>query len=435
VQWCDPSTGNVSHEAAFSVDFSGITFGPGVLAEAGETLAALGCHRIALFTDQAVGRLPAISVALASVRAAKLDVAVYEDVHVEPTDASFLTAARFAREGRFDGYLSIGGGSVIDTCKAAALYSTYPAEFLAYVNAPIGEGRPIPGPLPAHVACPSTCGTGSECTGIAVFDHLGLRAKTGIVSRRLRPARALIDPSLTRSLPPMVVAASGFDVLCHALESFTARPYTARARPASATDRPMSQGRNPWSDVGAREALGLAGRFLVRAVNDAADTEAREGLSWAATLAGIAFGNSGCHLPHAMSYSVAGLVRDYRCPGYPPKEPLVPHGISVVVNAPGVFRALAPHLPERHIEAARLLGATVDGAQVQDAAELISGAFGRLMRAAGVPTSPTRLGYGRADVPALTHGAMLQRRLVENAPIEIDAARMHSLFDDSMTMA
>jgi hydroxyacid-oxoacid transhydrogenase len=415
------------------VDVSSITFGAGVLAEAGQTLAALRCHRVALFTDPTVARLEAISVARGSLQAAGLDVAVYDEARVEPTNVSFAAAAEFARNGNFDGFLSIGGGSVIDTCKAAALYSSYPSEFLAYVNAPIGEGRPVPGPLPPHVACPTTCGTGSECTGIAVFDHLELKAKTGIASRHLRPARALIDPTLTRTLPPMVVAASGFDVLCHALESFTARPYSARARPASAQARPMSQGSNPWSDVGAQEALRLAGRYLVRAVRDSADTDAREALSWAATLAGIAFGNAGCHLPHAMSYSVAGLVRDYRCPGYPQGEALVPHGISVVVNAPSVFRALAPHLPERHLEAARLLGASTDGASAEDAGQQVSGALFRLMRDCGVPVSPAALGYAREDVGALTRGAMLQKRLVDNAPIHIDAARMQGLFEDALS--
>ncbi len=433
VPCCHPTTASLGHEVAFSVDVSAITFGPGVLAEAGEILAARSCHRVALFTDRTVGRLEATSAARGSLEAAGLDVVVYDEVHVEPTDVSFLAAAKFARDGKFDGFLSIGGGSVIDTCKAATLYSTYPAEFLAYVNAPMGEGRPVPGPLPPHVACPTTCGTGSECTGIAVFDHLQLRAKTGIASRHLRPTRALIDPTLTGSLPPMVVAASGFDVLCHALESFTARPYSARARPSSAQTRPMSQGRNPWSDVGAREALRLAGRFLVRAVRDAADSEAREALSWAATLAGIAFGNSGVHLPHAMSYSVAGLVRDYRCPGYPDEEPLVPHGISVVVNAPGVFLALAPHLPERHLEAARLLGADAARAAAEDAGELISGALRRMMRETSVPAGLAALGYRRGDVGALTKGAMLQSRLVDNAPIAIDAARMQSLFEDSLS--
>jgi hydroxyacid-oxoacid transhydrogenase len=430
---CHPTTTELGPEVAFSVDVASITFGPGVLAEAGETLRALGSQRVALFTDRTVGKLEAVSLARTSLETAGLEVAVYDAVHVEPTHLSFLAAAEWARNGRFDGFLSVGGGSVIDTCKAAALYATYPAEFLDYVNAPIGGGRPVPGALPPHVACPTTCGTGSECTGIAVFDHLDFKAKTGIASRYLRPTRALVDPTLTRSLPPLVVAASGFDVLSHALESFTARSYNARPRPLSPQARPMSQGRNPWSDVGAREALRLAGRFLVRAVLDAEDTEAREALSWAATLAGIAFGNAGCHLPHAMSYAVAGLVRDYRCPGYPDEEPLVPHGISVVVNAPGVFQALAPHLPERHLEAAGLLGADIAQAQPEDAPELISGVLRGMMQKTAVPPSPTALGYGKGDVNALTKGAMLQKRLVDNAPIPIDASAMQSLFEASLS--
>src|SRR5271165_1331317 len=178
------------NESAFSVDVSAITFGPGVLAEAGEHLRALlpgPTRRVALFTDATLAHLEPVATVLASLRAADLDVVLYADVHVEPTDVSFRAAADFARQGKFDGYVSVGGGSVIDTCKAALLYATYPADFYAYVNRPLGDGREVPGPLPPHVACPTTTGTGSECTGIAVFDDRTRRAKTGIASRRLRP--------------------------------------------------------------------------------------------------------------------------------------------------------------------------------------------------------------------------------------------------------
>ena len=233
----------------------------------------------------------------------------------------------------------------MDTCKAANLLSTYPAELLTYVNAPIGAAQPVPGPLKPHIACPTTCGTGSECTGIAIFDLLSMQAKTGIVSHRLRPTLALIDPACTLTLPANVVAASGFDVLSHALESYTARPYSRRPAPADATLRPLSQGANPWRDIGCRETLRLCGAYLERAVADASDTEARGQLSWAAALAGIAFGNAGCHAPHGMSYSVSGLVRGFCPAGYPPDAPLVPHGMSVIVNAPAAFRFTAPACP------------------------------------------------------------------------------------------
>lgn len=421
-------------EHAFAIDASAVTFGPGVLADCGPQLGALGCRRVALFTDARLAALPHVAAALTSVRAAGLDVAVFDEVHVEPTDASFLRAAAFARDGRFDGYLSVGGGSVMDTAKAAALYATYPADFAAYVNAPVGEGRPVPGPLPPHVACPTTTGTGSECTGIAIFDYLALGAKTGIASRRLRPTVALVDPSCAETLPPMVVASSGFDVLSHAAESYTARPYSARDQPASPSQRPMSQGRNPWSDLGSLEALRRCGHLLARAVADAGDLEARHGMAWAATLAGIAFGNAGVHLPHAMSYAVAGLAheRGFRCPGYPDGEALVPHGLSVIVNAPSVFRALGPACPERLLDAAAALGADVRGASPEDGGALLADTIVALMNKTGAPAGIAAVGYGEADLPALARGAIAQKRLVDNAPRPVDEAAMRSLFAGAM---
>jgi len=419
-------------DQAFAVDVAAITFGAGVLAEAGDHARALGMTRVALFTDKSIARLPHLETVRAALAAAGLDVAIYDEVHVEPTDRSFMDAARFATEGRFDGFVSVGGGSVIDTCKAANLYSRYPADFLAYVNAPIGGGAAVPGPLARHIACPTTCGTGSECTGIAIFDLLSMRAKTGIVSRRLRPTQALIDPDTTATLPATVVAASGFDVLSHALESYTARPHTRRAAPARPSLRPMSQGANPWSDLGCREALRLAGDYLVRAVADAEDREARGQLMWGATLAGIAFGNAGCHLPHGMSYSVSGLVRDFRPRGYPDAEPIVPHGMSVIVNAPAAFRFTAPACPERHLEAAQALGAETRGAGPDDAGAVVAERIVALMRAADLPNGIGGVGYGEADIPALTEGSYPQRRLLDNAPRAIDKTDLAAIYADAL---
>ncbi|MFQ5468141.1 MAG: hydroxyacid-oxoacid transhydrogenase, partial [Kiloniellaceae bacterium] len=367
-----------------------------------------------------------------SLEAAGLDVAVYDEARVEPTDESLMTAARFAREGGFDGFVSVGGGSVMDTAKVANLFSTYPADLLSYVNKPIGAARAVPGALKPHIACPTTCGTGSESTGIAVFDLLSMRAKTGIVSRRLRPTMALVDPNVTATLPRSVVAASAFDVLSHAVESYTARPYTRRPAPARPSLRPMSQGANPWSDLGCREALRLLGEYLVRGVNDPADQEARAQLMWAATLAGIAFGNVGCHAPHGMSYSVSGMVRGFKPDGYPKDEPLVPHGMSVIVNAPSVFRFTAPACPERHLEAAGLLGADTRGAAGRDAGEVLAGHLISLMRAADMPNGIGGVGYGAADIPDLTEGSFPQRRLLDNAPRAIGRAELSALYHDAL---
>lgn len=429
------SHGLIENESVFTIDASSISFGPAAAAEAGPILKSLGCRRIALYTDARVMKLEAVAVVRASLAGAGIDCAVYGACQVEPKDQTLHDAILFAREGKFDGYVSVGGGSSIDTCKLASLYATYPAELLAYVNAPLGEGRAVPGPLPPHVACPTTSGTGSECTGIAVFDLASRNVKTAVASRRLRPVAALVDPTFTHSLPSQVVAASGFDVLCHALESYTARLFSARERPKTPLDRPMSQGRNPWSDLGSLEALRLGGRFFARAVADADDHEARHGLSWAATLAGVAFGNAGVHLPHAMSYAVAGLSRAYRCEGYPEGAPFVPHGLSVVVNAPSVFRSTASSSPERHLEAARALGANVTSAAPSDAGEILHARLIELMGEANVPLGLGALGFTAADTAPLARGAMLQKRLVDNAPRAISEEDMRRLFDGALDYA
>jgi len=419
-------------ESVFSVDISSITFGHGVLKEAGEHAKALGMSRVALFTDKKLRSLPYVARVRGALEAAGIDAVIYDEVKVEPTDQSFLAAARFAAEGKFDGYVSVGGGSVIDTCKAANLYATWPADFLDYVNAPIGAGKPVPGPLKPHIACPTTCGTGSECTGITIFDLLAMQVKTGIASKRLKPSLALIDPAATYTLPKNVVASSGFDVLSHALESYTARPYTRRAAPGKPSLRPMSQGANPWSDIGCEAALKRLGQYLERAVNDASDHEARDQMMYAATLAGIAFGNSGVHVPHGMAYSVAGLVRDYRPEGYPQEEPMVPHGMSVIVNAPSVFRFTASACPERHIHGAACLGAETKGATVEDAAEIVAGQLIKMMKATGIPNGVGGVGYGEADVAALTKGAWAQQRLMTNAPRDVSESDLGGLYRGAM---
>ncbi len=419
-------------DAIFAVDVSAITFGPGCLAEAGDHARSLGLKRVALFTDRRLAGLEHVAIVQASLREAGVDFAVYAEVEVEPSDASFLAAAQFAREGGFDGYVSVGGGSVIDTAKAANLYASYPAELATYVNAPLGAGQAVPGPLKPHIACPTTSGTGAECTGIAIFDWVARGVKTGIVSKRLRPTLALIDPTTTYTLPKTVVAASGFDVLSHALESYTALPHTRRARAERPSLRPMSQGANPWSDFGCEKALQLTGRYLERAVRDASDREARDGMMWAATLAGIAFGNAGVHLPHGMAYAVAGGVRDYHAPDYPHDHAMVPHGISVVVNAPAVFRFTADACPERHLEAAGWLGADTAGAGLADAGEIVAKRLISLMQTCAIPNGVGGVGYHEGDVATLTDGAWAQQRLIKNAPKPVGEQQLADLFRAAM---
>ena len=419
-------------DPSFTIELPQFSFGEGCLAEAGAQAKALGLRRVALFTDERVAKLPHIETVKQSLRAQGIDFAVYDEVHVEPTDVSFRAAARFAQEGRFDGFVSVGGGSVMDTCKAANVHASYPADFLAYVNAPIGGGQPIPGPLKAHIACPTTSGTGSECTGIAVFDLLSMKAKTGMISRRMIPTVALVDPAVTRTLPATIVAASGFDAMSHALESLTARSHAQRQRSAIGPARPMNQGANMWSDMGAREALRLVGRYLVRAVNDPADDEARTNMMYAGMLAGMTFSNAGCHLPHGMSYAVSGLVREFRAPDYPQDEPMVPHGMSVMLNAPAVYRFTASACPDRHLEGAQCLGADTRGATSAEAGEVLAKHLIGMMQATRFPGGLQYVGYDERDLDALTEGAYPQQRVIRNAPRDVSKEELKGIFRSAL---
>jgi alcohol dehydrogenase class IV len=417
---------------AFVVDASRVVFGAGALAEAGDHAKTLGVTRVAVFTDKGVRRHPYVETVTRSLVAAGIDCAIYDAVKVEPTDASFQEAARFAIEGKFDGFVSVGGGSAIDTCKAANLYSTYPADFLAYVNAPIGAGRAVPGAVKPHIACPTTCGTGSEVTGVAVFDLTGMHVKTGISSKLLKPTLALVDPTVARSLPGIVVAASGFDALSHALEAYTCVPYTHRKKAPNANLRPVYQGANPWSDAIGTEALRLIGKHLVRAVRDAADFEARTEMMYAGTLAGIAFGGAGCHIPHGMSYAVAGLVREYRPHDYPQDKPMVPHGMAVILNAPSVYRWTAPGCPDRHLHGAECLGADVRGATPADAGEIVATRIIEMMKATVFPNGLAAVGFGPADAGTLAAGAFPQQRLLANSPRPVAKEDLATLFRGAM---
>ncbi len=419
-------------DTIFTVDPRPIKFGPGAVRELGGDANTLGMSRVAVFTDKAVQNLAPTQDALRSLTASGIAYDMYPDTLIEPTDQSFIAAAEFVRTGGFDGIVSIGGGSVIDTAKAANLFATHAGELLTFVNKPIGAGQPVPGPLMPHIACPTTAGTGSESTGVAVFDLLSQKLKTGISSKFLKPSLGVIDPEFTYTLPPLVAAATGFDVLTHAIESYTAIPFTQRAQPAEPSLRPPYQGANPHSDLGSLEAIRLGGKYLVRAVKDKSDHEARNAMMYAATMAGISFGNAGVHIPHAMSYSVAGMIRDYQPDGWPTDHALCPHGISVVINAPAAFRFTASAAPARHLEAAQALGADVRDAAPDDAGAVLADRLIELMRRAEIPNGLRDLNYTEHDIEALAGGAYQQQRLLTIAPREVNEEHLVSLYGDAM---
>lgn len=419
-------------DTAFQLSTSNLRFGAGTTREVGMDLEDMGLKRALVVIDPRLLDLPTGHVVRESLQKAQIEFDTFADLEVEPTDRSFKACIDVARAGRFDAFVAVGGGSTIDTAKAANLYSTYPADFLDYVNAPIGRGKPVPGPLKPLIAIPTTAGTGSETTGVAIFDLLERKAKTGIAHRYLRPTLGIVDPDNTKTQPPAVAACTGLDVLSHALESYTAIPFTSRPRPERPLLRPAYQGANPISDLWALRALEIVAEYLPRAVADPSDDEARGQMLLASSIAGIGFGNAGVHLPHGMSYPVAGMVKSFRPAGYASDHAIVPHGMAVILHTPAVVRFTASANPNRHLSAALALGADVEGVKPDEAGKILAERVVHFMQLFKMPNGLAAIGYSEADIPALVAGTLPQHRVTKLSPRPAGEEELTQLFRDSM---
>jgi len=423
----------MEYDYAFEMAASSIRFGPGTTLELGMDLADQGVKRVMVLTDPYLRDLPPVQRVLDSLSGQKIAYSLFDQVRVEPTDTSFKQAIEFSQSEPFDGFVAVGGGSTMDTAKAANLYSTFPPDdFLDYVNPPIGKGLPVPGSLKPLFAVPTTAGTGSETTGVAIFDLEEMHAKTGIAHRRLKPTLGIVDPQNTPTVPPMVAASAGLDVLTHAIESYTAMPFNKRPRPERPILRPAYQGSNPISDIWALEAMRMLAQNLIESVENPANEEARGMMMLAASFAGIGFGNAGLTIPHGMSYPVSGMVRGYRPEGYPVDHPLVPHGMAVVLNAPAAFRFTAPACPERHLEAAKALGADVTNAKPEDAGRILSELVIYYMKRLNIPNGLSAIGYTRDDIPHLVQGTLPQHRVIKLSRRPVGEEELTQIFQDAM---
>jgi hydroxyacid-oxoacid transhydrogenase len=409
-------------------------FGVGVTEEIGDDVLALGLRRVLIVTDPGVLATGLPERVRALLKAKGVETGLYGEVKVEPTDASAKAAIEFARSFGAEGYVAVGGGSVMDTCKIMNLYVTHPAPFLAYVNAPIGEARPVPGPLKPMVCLPTTAGTSSENTSVAVIDITELHVKTGISHQHLRATLGILDPLNSLSVPPMVTACSGADVLTHAIESYTCIGYDEREKPATPARRPPYVGANPISDIWCERAIRLVREFLPRAVKDGSDREARTQMMLATIYAGMGFSNAGVHIPHAMGYPIAGNVRGFHPKDYPPTKPLVPHGMSTSLGAPAAFRFTAGAHPERHRRIAEWMGVKARGSDALSAGQALSEAFIAFMQAIGLPNGLKAVGYDRADLPALAEGTLKQRRLIGLSPRPVNQDDLEKMLEESLVV-
>ncbi|KAK4197349.1 putative alcohol dehydrogenase [Triangularia verruculosa] len=413
-------------EYAFEMAASSIRFGPGVTKEVGMDLGNMGVKKVAVVTDKTVDKLQAMKI-------------VREALDAQP-GIDIKDAIAWTIPYNPDAFLAVGGGSVIDTAKLMNLYSCYPdADFMDFVNAPLGLGRPIDRKLKPLIAIPTTAGTGSETTGTAIFDLASRRAKTGIAHRNLKPTLGICDPLNTATMPSAVKAASGLDVLCHSLESWTAIPYYERTpRPTNPILRPAYQGSNPISDIFSLSALRSTVKYLPRAVKDPEDMEAQSEMLLAATLAGVGFGNAGVHLCHGMSYPISGQNPGYQHAGYEVNDPIIPHGVSVAVTAPAVFKFTAASNPDRHLAAAEAFGVDVSQVKRESAGEVLSEAIKKFLEELGdQPKGLGELGFKRGDIEQLVDGTIPQARVLVLAPglateLEREREQLGRLFEESL---
>jgi len=419
-------------ETIFTYAAPALKFGPGAAEEIGFDLSQYGARRVLVVTDPGVAATGWPQRVAEQMGQYGIEAHVYDGAHVEPTDESLRTAVDHAREtGPWDGFVAVGGGSSIDTAKAVNLMTTNPGELTDYINAPVGGGRNPAEPLAPLIAVPTTTGTGAESTTVCVLDVLELKVKTGISHARLRPVMAVVDPLLTVSQPPGVTASSGMDILCHALESYTAKPYDTYPKKA-ADERVPYCGANPVADMWSEKALHLLARSFRPAYRDGDDLDARMDMAMAATFAGMGFGNAGVHIPHANAYPIAGRVKDFRPAGYPDAEPMIPHGMSVILTAPEAFRFTFPARPERHLRAAELLSRDRDLAT--EKSEALPAVLIGLMRDLDIPNGIGGVGYDEGDIGDLVDGAMKQQRLLTISPRSVDTDDLAGIFERSLEL-
>ena len=419
-------------ESVFTYGAPQLKFGPGASDEIGYDLSLLGVGRVLIVTDAGIAATGIPARVAEQMGGFGIETVVFDRVHVEPTDASMIEAIEFAKAaGPFDAIVAVGGGSSIDTAKAVNLLTTNDGELMDYINAPVGKAQAPTKPLMPLIAVPTTTGTGSESTTICVMDVLDQHVKTGISHARLRPVMAVIDPRLTMTQPAGVTASAGMDILCHALESWTAKPYTAYERKRPEQRVPYC-GANPIADMFAAKALSLLATAFRTSVRDGDDEQAREQMALAATFAGMGFGNAGVHIPHANAYPIAGQVKGFHPADYPGNEPMVPHGMAVALTAPEAFRFTFETNPQRHIDAARMLAPGAE--QPNDPREFLPGVLATLMRDIGLPNGIGAVGFVEGDIPDLVTGTMKQQRLLAAAPCPVTEDDVAEVLRRSLTL-
>lgn len=346
-----------------------------------------GASRVLLVTDPGIRSTPLLGPVEESFREAGMPLAIFDQVSADPADSIVLEAARQAKEAQADLIVGFGGGSSMDVAKLVALLAHPDAS--QQLSDIYGVGLAT-GPRLPLIQMPTTAGTGSEVTPVAIVTT-GATTKAGVVAPSLLPDLAVLDAQLTLGLPPHVTAATGVDAMVHAIEAYTS-----------------ADKKNPYSDMLAREALRLLGGNLLAAVKDGSNLAAREACLLGAMMAGQAFANAPVAAVHALAYPLGGHFH-------------IPHGLSNSLVLPEVLRFNAPVAAPLYAELAPILS-DQPFTDASGGAEALIAALEALIVAAGLPVRLRDAGVSEDSLEALAADAMLQQRLLVNNPREVSEA-------------
>jgi alcohol dehydrogenase class IV len=367
-----------------------LTFGSGCLAECIRYMAGLRLLQIHIVSSPSLKAL--VGDIVERLTSAGCIVSVDTTIAAEPTIAMFETATAKAREANAACIFGIGGGSVLDIAKLVAAFVDSDQKVEETFGIGLLRARKC------HLVCmPTTSGTGSEVSPNAILLDVAAKLKKGVVSPYLIPDATFIDPVITQTMPPDVTAFTGLDALTHCIEAYT------------------NKFAHPLVDLYALQGIALCGRFLVRAVHQPDDLEAREGMSFASLYGGLCLGPVNTAAVHALAYPLGGEFH-------------VPHGLSNALLLPHVFRFNAESSPARHAAVAVALGVSPQGTDLETA---YAGAarLGSLARECGVTTDLKRYGLDRHSIPGMAKSAMTVTRLLKNNPREINEADCTRIYE------
>jgi alcohol dehydrogenase class IV len=394
-----------------------ILFGAGQVAAIGKVAARLGSKAL-ICTDTRFAASDAFSILHQRLRDAGLQCYLFDAVEPDLPSETVYRCAGAARGFSPDLIVGVGGGSCIDMAKCASLILTHGGQLEDYY----GEFK-IPSRVLPIVAVPTTAGTGSEVTPVAVVSDAKRTLKVGISSPYLIPAAAICDPVLTLTCPPTLTAIAGADALTHAIEAFTA---FRRVPDADLAQKHVFVGKNAFSDMFALKAITLIGGSLERAYADGTERQARSDMMLGALTAGCAFGTAGTSLAHAVQYPIGALTH-------------TPHGVGVAAVLPYAMSYNRRAAMAEMAEIAIALGVDRAAQSTEELSHAAIREVSRLFAAVGIPTSLQGLDMRQDQIDWTAEHAVGIERLIKNNPRPIDLGGMRSFvaaaFEGNLTAA